>query len=664
MFQQNNGEDQQEPNPQQQQNNNQEGQELQNNNQDIQPNQDQLEIYLLRYINNKEQLSQQRAQLDIVIQEINGTPNDRFIYRQFLEKICNKFQSLSIKEYDDISNFEQLHQMIKDQYKKRRQEWESKLSQNQNLINDWNDKVKMAQYYQIMKILKSPNRSLYLTKDITKEVYFDEIKQELTPQEKEQLNQTNGIPESLKEFGIFDNYKVQSLEVFQNHLNLMKKEASQSDDPENFITLMQQNMCFEIYKILAFPYLYFNQCKKIDVEAQSVHFQLPNNMSIEVRSNYIEQSPLLNENSIMNSIPPYLLQTNILPFLSIIEVFKLRIVSRYFKTIVEKYWHIPAKKQIIDLEIAGELAYNSAFLSNFKIAAVTLKQKLRNCVDMIMNFINWQELHELIEIDQLQIEVYRPLIMMLRLFNKQQQISLPYEIDCQFSIKELAKDIKQQILDYLNLEFLPLSFNQMKQLQSSALSAPEFNITGLIHPQLHLSQLLTFLLQGLYFHGWMLQIITIHKELLKQRQKELQNMDEQQIQNRDFVRQARKFIYKMVDFEQSQDTEEQQTIMTQIYYQMNSSLKGFTFSVNDVTQSRPCAAIPYKNDVITIHQDIYCQIELLTYIYARQYIQEMQNNKQNSKVKQEIDSKQEEHEQQSEKIDSQPDLSHQQNEPN
>ncbi|CAD8205632.1 unnamed protein product [Paramecium octaurelia] len=662
MFQQNNGEDQQEPNQQQQQNNNQEGQELQNNNQDIQPNQDQLEIYLSRYITNKEQLSQQRAQLDIVIQEINGTPNDRFIYRQFLEKICNKFQSLSIKEYDDISNFEQLHQMIKDQYQKRRQDWESKLSENQNLINDWNEKVKMPQYYQIMKILKSPNRSLYLTKDITKEVYFDGLKKELTPKEQEQLNQKNGKPESLKECSIFQNYKVEAFEVFQNHLNLMKKEASQSDDPPNFISSMQQNMCFEIYKILAFPYLYFNQCIKFDVEAQSVYFQLPKNMIIEVRSNYIEQTPFLNGNSTLNIIPPYLFQTNILPFLSIIDVFKLRIVCRYFKTIVEKYWHIPAKKQIIDLEIAGELAYNSAFLSNFKIAAVTLKQKLRNCVDMIMNFINWQELHELIEIEQIQIEVYRPLIMMLRLFNKQQQISLPYEIDCSFSIKELAKDIKQQILDYLNLELLPLSFNQMKQIQSSALSAPEFNITGLIHPQLHLSQLLTFLLQGLYFHGWMLQIITIHKELLKQRQKELQNLDEQQIYNRDFIRQARKFIYKMVEFQSNQDIDEQQAIMTQLYIEMNSSLKGFSFAVNDVYQSRPCAEIHYKNDVITIHQDIYCQIELLTYIYTRQYISEMQSNNKSSKEQQENNSM--EQQQQSDKLDSQSDSSHQQNEPN
>lgn len=42
-----------------------------------------------------------------------------------------------------------------------------------------------------MKIVKSPNRSLYISKDISKEVYFDEIKQNLNSKELEQLNNLN-----------------------------------------------------------------------------------------------------------------------------------------------------------------------------------------------------------------------------------------------------------------------------------------------------------------------------------------------------------------------------------------------------------------------------------------------------------------------------------------
>lgn len=42
-----------------------------------------------------------------------------------------------------------------------------------------------------MKIIKSPNRTLYITKDITKEDYFDEIKQQLSPDEVEYYNSLN-----------------------------------------------------------------------------------------------------------------------------------------------------------------------------------------------------------------------------------------------------------------------------------------------------------------------------------------------------------------------------------------------------------------------------------------------------------------------------------------
>lgn len=43
-----------------------------------------------------------------------------------------------------------------------------------------------------MKIIKSPNRSLYLTKDLTKENFFDEIKENLNPEELECLNNKDG----------------------------------------------------------------------------------------------------------------------------------------------------------------------------------------------------------------------------------------------------------------------------------------------------------------------------------------------------------------------------------------------------------------------------------------------------------------------------------------
>ncbi|CAD8097702.1 unnamed protein product [Paramecium sonneborni] len=604
MFQQND----QQPNPLQQQNNSEESQ-LQKDNQNSQANENQPQNYFWRNIPYSEQQIQSKNQIENLILLIQSIPNDIFVNKQFLEKTCNKIQQKFLQQYDDVTDIEQLHQIIDKQYNKKIKEYELQISETPNLIYEWEDKVNISEIYQIMKIIKSPNRNVYLTKDITKEIYFDEVKENFNSGEQEYLNNIEDLQENLKGQGIFENFKVQPLQVLRKQLNIIKQmEFNQQDT----------FLYFEIYKILAFPYLCLNQCYKYDVEAQSVHFQLPKNINIEVRSNEIQQIPLLNENSIIRLIPTSLFQSNLLSFLGIIDIFKLRIVCRFFKTIVEKYWYIPSKKEIIQYEIAKDLAYNNEHLKNLQTAAQTLKQKLRTCVDIILNLINWNDLHEQIETGQIEIDIYRPLIMMLRLFNKQQKICYHYEIDGQFSIFELAKDIKQQILDYLNMEFIPLSFTQMRQLQQQALSSPEFNIIDSINSELNLSQLLTFLLQALYFHGWMAQVITIYKEILKKRNKELQIIDQKQNYNKDFIKQACKYIYKMNDFSPSKDTEEQIEIMTQIGQILQESLRHINFCSDANPQTHPQGVIYQKNAIIKIHLDIYFQIEILTYICSSQ----------------------------------------------
>ncbi|CAD8070037.1 unnamed protein product [Paramecium primaurelia] len=628
MFQQNNGQDNQEPNPQQQQNNSQDAEQIQNENQDIQHNQNQQQNYFWRNVPYSEFQLSQKNQIKGLISVIEETPNDRFIHRQFLEKTCNKFQQKFLDDYEDVTTFEQLHQIIQKNYNNRKQLYVSQLDAIPNLIHDWDDKVKSSKLYQIMKIVKSPNRSLYISKDISKEVYFDEIKQNLNSKELEQLNNLNDSQETLKWLGIFNNFKVKPIQVLNQQMNIAKQHEFKSDENQVF---------FEIYKIFAFPYLYFNQCFKYDIEAQSVHFQLPRNINIEIKSNEREQIPLLNEDSLMSTIPSYIFQSNILSFLGIIDIFKLRIVCRYFKTMVEKYWYIPYKKEIIEYEIAKDLAHQYETLKNFQIAAGTLKQKLRTCIDMIMNFINWDDLHQQIEAGLNDIEIYRPLIMMLRLFNKQQTISHSFEINGQFSITELAKDIKQQILDYLNLQFLPLSYKQMKQLQQSALSAPEFNIVGIIHPEVNLNQLLTFLLQALYFHGWMVQTISIQDEILKKRKKELQIIDEKQIYNQNFLKLAYKYIYNMNEFQPSKDTEEQIQIMIKLSQISKEGLKSLNFSPNRNYLNNPLGVIQINNNITKIHLDIFFQIELLTYVCSRQkfYIDDIDDENQDIQFTQE-----------------------------
>ncbi|CAD8094052.1 unnamed protein product [Paramecium sonneborni] len=599
MFQQSH----QKPN-QQQQNYSQKSQQQHNENRNKQPNQPQN--YFWRNIPYSKHQIQSAKQIGQLITEIEKFPIDKLIHKEELEKTCHKFFSEVLSDFDDVTDFEQLKKINEQHFNQIIQKLQIQLSEKPNLIHDFGDKVKMSQLYQVMKIIKSPKRSLYITKDITKEDYFDKIKEKLSLEEVEHLKNFDDQQATLKGQGIFENFKIEPSQVLKTQLNLIRQQGFQNED--HF-----QSMSFEIYKILAFPYLYLKQCYKYDVEGQSLHFQLPKNISIEVRSYEIEKIALLNQNSMISLIPSSLLMNNILPFLGIIDTFKLRIVCKYLKTIVEKYWYIPHKKEIIKYELAKQLAYNNEAFKNIQIPAQKLKQKLRVCIDMVMNFINWGDLHKQIEANQLDIDVYRPLIMMLRLFNKQKYISKPSEINGLFSIAQLANNIKQQINDYLNLQFIPLSFKQMRQIQQQTLSAPEFTVEGAIHDELSLGELLTFLLQALYFHGWMTQIIAVYKEILKKRQKELQNFDSQQHYNNDFLNQALKYIYKINSFSSNKDNQLKIDIM-QISKVLLESLKKINFCSEAIPKTEHTGIIHQNNDVIKIHLDIYFQIELQSYL--------------------------------------------------
>ncbi|CAD8092286.1 unnamed protein product [Paramecium sonneborni] len=656
MFQQNNSETL----PEEQENNSQESQHTQNDNQNMNPNQNQPQNYFWRNVPYSDHQIAQKNQIEKLILDFEALPSDRAIHRLYLEKICNKFQQNFLSDYDDVTDFEQLNQINEKQYKQRKQNLESQLSLTPNLIHDWGDKVNFSQLYQIMKIIKSPNRSFYITKDITKEIYFDEVKENLNSEELEYLNNFNGEQEALKWQGIFKNFQVQPINILRKQLDLIKEQEFKKED---------QSMCFEIYKIVAFPYSQLGCLQKYDAESQSVHFQLPKNINIEVRANEIEQNPIVNKNSIISLIPNSVFQSNILSFLCIIDLFKLRIVCRYFKTMVEKYWHISQKKEIKDYEIAKDIALNNEHFMNLNIAAQRMKQKLRASVDMIMNIINWEDLQQQIETNQIEIDVYRPLIMMLRLFNKQQVICYHYEINGEFSILQLAKDIKQQIHDYLNLEFLPLSFKQMRQIQQQALSAPEFNLLGVINPELSLGQLLTFLLQALYFHGWMQQMIAIYKEILKKRKKELQIYDQQQNYNNEFLKQAFKYIYKMIDYSPIKDNPEQVEIMIKISKILSESLKHINFDPKANHLIYPSGVIQLRKDVIKIHLDVYFLFEILSYVCCRNkyYFEDVDDSKIKmhfNKVKKllQTDQKEESSESQTENNDPQPNLNNQYNE--
>ncbi|CAD8103645.1 unnamed protein product [Paramecium sonneborni] len=341
---------------------------------------------------------------------VENTPNDKFINRPFLGKICNKFQQYSLKEYEDVSNIEILHKIIQEQYAKRKFEQKQKLSQSLNIFSDWNDKLIIF--------------LIVLIKAFTQEKTL------------ESLNNQNEFQDSIK---------ISPIQVLKKQLNQIKKKEFQNDD---------HILCFEIYKIMLFPHLIFKQFQRYDIESQSVYFQLQKNLQIEIRSNEQEQINSLNINSIMKWIPSSFFKINILPFLGILEIFKLRAVCRQFKIIVEQYWYIPFKREMIEQELTRELAFSIEYIKNFQIAAQALQNKLRFCIENIMDIIDWQILEEQIQSDQIQLFVNRPLIMMLRLLDKQQEMSFPYQIDGQFCIRELSKNIKQQILDYLNLELL------------------------------------------------------------------------------------------------------------------------------------------------------------------------------------------------------------------
>ncbi|CAD8089686.1 unnamed protein product [Paramecium sonneborni] len=308
-------------------------------------------------------------------------------------------------------------------------------------------------------------------------------------------------------------------------------------------------------------------------------------------------------------MPSIILTRHIFPFLSALELFKIRQVCGWFKEQVKQAWPIVFKREMFEQLLARDLAKNIYTVLNLQTLKGTLFFKVQNLIEAIIQAIQWEKVDEALQQEQIDISIYRPLIALLSLFNKQQTIQFPYQIDGIFNIRELAKEMKTQVIQYIQTTFLPLSFNQMRKLNENLLSAPDFSIEFLNSKEDKLPLYLTILVQQLYYHGLIHQTFIIDGYQLDKWKIEQDILGKRQSYNQNFLEGA----YKKLLLRTYQDDNEDDSSFENLNSDINEAqqfLKALT-NLTPTENPEPDIVIRRNKTVTKIFIDIHTKLDIL-----------------------------------------------------
>ncbi|CAD8165441.1 unnamed protein product [Paramecium octaurelia] len=675
---------------------------------------------------------------------INNIDNQVLLQKAPLESLCNLLQIAQPSEFDDVSDPAGMKELIEQQYQRKRSDLEMLIYHVMKGYDELNQKVNLNQLEKIMRILKSKNKSIYITKDgfgeqalqclchhhqihqqeqqednieqnIQQEQQQEEQQeqQQVAEQQQEEQNvveqnekvnvqqekneveiQTDQMEESeqqidqdeqklgdliQKQKQQFEDFQ-QQIEENQTALQTQEEEIDQQiqqvekQDEQQQLTQeqLEQNVeqlkhsiqrsreqieklteqrdilleksrelaqkqqelkiqqqqilrqlkqneeeeeenkpisCQDIFGIMTLNTLNLNQLQNYNDQTNSLIFKLSKNYTVEIKSDDTDYIRVLNENSILKMIPSLLLTRHIFPFLSAFELFKIREVCGWFKEQVKKAWPIVFKREMFEQLLARDLAKNIYTVLSLQTLKGTLYFKVQNLIEAIIQAIQWEKVEEALQQEQMDINIYRPLIALLSLFNKQHEIEYPHQIDGSFDIKELAKDMKNQVIQYIQTNFLPLSFNQMRRINENLLSAPEFSVEFLASKEDKLPLYLTILLQQLYYHGLIHQTFIIDSFQLDKWKIEQEILGKRQSYNQNFLEGA----YKKLLLKTYQDDGEDEQSLEHLNSDINEAQQ-FLRALTNLTPTEnpdPDIVIRRNKTVTKIFIDIHTKMDIL-----------------------------------------------------
>ncbi|CAK73629.1 unnamed protein product (macronuclear) [Paramecium tetraurelia] len=686
---------------------------------------------------------------------INNIDNQVLLQKAPLESLCNLLQIAQPGEFDDVSDPAGMKELIEQQYLRKRSDLEMLIYHVMKGYDELNQKVNLNQLEKIMRILKSKNKSIYITKDGFTEQALQclchhhqnhqqeqqeenieqntqqeqqqeeqqqqqeeqqqqvEQQQQQEEQQQEQQNaieqneeikvqqekneveiQTDQIEESEQQvdqdeqkLGDLIQKQKQQFEDFQQQIEenktalqtqeeeidqqiqqvekqdeqqqltqeqleqnveqlkhsiqrsreqieklteqrdilleksreLAQKQQELKIQQQQILRQLKQNeeeeeenkpiSCQDIFGIMTLNTLNLNQLQNYNDQTNSLIFKLSKNYTVEIKSDDADYIRVLNENSILKMLPSLLLTRHIFPFLSAFELFKIREVCGWFKEQVKKAWPIVFKREMFEQLLARDLAKNIYTVLSLQTLKGTLYFKVQNLIEAIIQAIQWEKVEEALQQEQMDINIYRPLIALLSLFNKQHEIEYPHQIDGTFDIKELAKDMKNQVIQYIQTNFLPLSFNQMRRINENLLSAPEFSVEFLASKEDKLPLYLTILLQQLYYHGLIHQTFIIDSFQLDKWKIEQEILGKRQSYNQNFLEGA----YKKLLLKTYQDDGEDEQSLEHLNSDINEAQQ-FLRALTNLTPTEnpdPDIVIRRNKTVTKIFIDIHTKMDIL-----------------------------------------------------
>lgn len=99
----------------------------------------------------------------------------------------------------------------------------------------------------------------------------------------------------------------------------------------------------DVQSIMSMEFVDLKKCRQMDPVDNSITFDLNDNYSIRIKS--CEQMKY-DKSSMCANVPHFIFQDNVFPFLSSVELFRIRGVSPEWREMVRDVWHKTFKRDM------------------------------------------------------------------------------------------------------------------------------------------------------------------------------------------------------------------------------------------------------------------------------------------------------------------------------
>ncbi|EAR92087.2 hypothetical protein TTHERM_00106880 (macronuclear) [Tetrahymena thermophila SB210] len=202
-----------------------------------------------------------------------------------------------------------------------------------------------------------------------------------------------------------------------------------------------------IHSIMSMQFVDLQRLKSLNPVENSITFEMNDNYLIKIKScEHIKYD----KSSLCSKIPHFIFKEHIFPFLSSVELFRVRSVSPEWRELVREVWHKTFKRDMQEQLLATDLC--KEIEAQFKLMHIRnpFFQKLNLLIRAMVDVINWEEFEKKSIENKLSQTEKKIVVSLLRIIGYN---ILDYENINQFEEEEYDKhqvDIALHLKDFLN----------------------------------------------------------------------------------------------------------------------------------------------------------------------------------------------------------------------